>query len=169
MPYAGFWRRVLAFLIDMIIFAGGIFLFSIPQLMSQILMHTRQGMSFVEAWSNVLEEVEYLMSAMFLEESFNPQMFTFGMMWITIFTILISLLESSKWQASPGKKVVGLKVCDINGEQLDFSQSFLRNFNKVFSMIILDLGFILAGLTRRRQALHDLMAHCLVMKSGTKK
>lgn len=167
MPYAGFWRRALALMIDIIIIAGSIFLFAIPQLTSQILIHMRgKGMGFNETIENARQEVAYLMDSLLLDDSFNPQMFTLGLIWMTIFTILFALLESSQWQATPGKKIVGIKVCNLEGERLDFAQSFLRNFNKIFSMIPLDLGFFLAGLTRKRQALHDIMAKCLVVKGS---
>lgn len=165
MIYAGFWRRVLALVIDGVIMLGGIWLYAIPSLLSQVVIHSQtQGESIWDSLDLANEEFAYLTNSIWMDEHFNPEMFTFSMVWIAIFTILFSLLEASKWQASPGKKLIGLYVCDMNGERLDFSQSFMRNFNKAFSLLTFNIGFLLAGLTRKRQALHDMMSHCLVMR-----
>lgn len=169
MIYAGFWKRAIALIIDGFFMMGGVFLFALPQLISQILINSQ--MKGESVWLSVdpaFEQVGYLMNSVWMDEQFNPEMFTFGMIWSVLFTVFFSLLESSKWQATPGKKVMGLYVCDMKGERLDFAQSFLRNFNKIFSMLTLNIGFILAGLTRKRQALHDMMSHCLVMRKNAK-
>lgn len=165
MIYAGFWRRVLALIIDGLIMLGGIWLYAIPSIISQVVINAQmQGESIWDSLDLANEEFTYLTNSIWMDEQFNPEMFTFSMVWVAVFTILFSLLESSNWQASPGKKLIGLYVCDMNGERLDFAQSFTRNFNKAFSLLTLNIGFLLAGLTRKRQALHDMMSHCLVMR-----
>ena len=40
----------------------------------------------------------------------------------------------------------------------------LRHLGKLISGLIFYVGFVLAGFTPRRQALHDLLAGCLVVK-----
>ena len=39
-----------------------------------------------------------------------------------------------------------------------------RTLAKIISTIILYFGFIMAGLTQRKQALHDMIAGCLVVR-----
>ena len=73
-------------------------------------------------------------------------------------------LESSDKQATVGKMIVGLKVTDMNGNRLGFGQATGRYFGKIVSAIIIGIGFIMAGFTERKQALHDLMASTLVLK-----
>lgn len=170
MIYAGFWRRAIALFVDMIIMVAGVFLLALPQLVSQVILYVQtQKVTFSTGLELAFEQMVYLMDSMLvIDDQFNPQMFTFSILWAVIFTIFFSLLESSKWQATPGKKLMGIYVCDLNEERLDFAQSFMRNFNKIFSMLTFNIGFILAGLTRKRQALHDIMSQCLVMKVARK-
>jgi len=59
---------------------------------------------------------------------------------------------------------LGLKVTDMNGEKLDFSKSLIRNLGKIISGIILYIGYIMAGFTEKKQALHDMIASTLVVK-----
>lgn len=73
-------------------------------------------------------------------------------------------MESSTWQASLGKLILGIKVTDLEGKRITFWQSMGRNFCKLFSAAIFGIGFLLAGITPKKQALHDLLAQCLVVK-----
>jgi uncharacterized RDD family membrane protein YckC len=73
-------------------------------------------------------------------------------------------LESSAWQATLGKKILGLRVVDLDGQRITFWKSASRNFNKSISSLILGIGYLMPLWTAQRQALHDRMAHCLVIK-----
>jgi uncharacterized RDD family membrane protein YckC len=73
-------------------------------------------------------------------------------------------MESSNYQASIGKMVLGVKVTDINGAKLDFVKAFVRNISKIISSFILFIGYIMAGFTDKKQALHDMIAGTLVVK-----
>jgi uncharacterized RDD family membrane protein YckC len=78
------------------------------------------------------------------------------------------LMESSKWQATLGKRAVGIIVTDLDGNKISVGRAFGRFFGKIVSAIILYIGFIMAGFTERKQGLHDIMASTLVIK-GSKK
>ncbi len=73
-------------------------------------------------------------------------------------------LESSAWQATLGKKILGLRVVDLDGQRITFWKSASRNFNKSISSLILGIGYLMPLWTAKRQTLHDRMAHCLVIK-----
>ena len=73
-------------------------------------------------------------------------------------------LESSAWQATLGKKILGLRVVDLDGQRITFWKSAARNFNKSISSLILGIGYLMPLWTAKRQALHDRMARCLVIK-----
>ncbi len=73
-------------------------------------------------------------------------------------------LESSAWQATLGKKLLGLRVVDLDGQRITFWKSASRNFNKSISSLILGIGYLMPLWTQQRQALHDRMARCLVIK-----
>jgi uncharacterized RDD family membrane protein YckC len=74
--------------------------------------------------------------------------------------------ESSDWQATPGKKVLNLIVTDLNGNRVSFGRASGRFFAKMISgMIPLGIGYIMAGFTEKKQAVHDMIASCLVLRS----
>jgi uncharacterized RDD family membrane protein YckC len=75
-----------------------------------------------------------------------------------------ALLESSAWQATLGKKALGLEVTDMAGQRISFARATGRYFGKIVSAFILMIGFIMAGFTAQKQALHDMMAGCLVIR-----
>jgi uncharacterized RDD family membrane protein YckC len=74
--------------------------------------------------------------------------------------------ESSEWQATLGKKVMNLVVTDLDGQRLTFGRASGRFFAKIISGLIpFGVGYIMAGFTEKRQALHDMIASCLVLRS----
>lgn len=73
-------------------------------------------------------------------------------------------LESSTWQATIGKKLVGLKVVDLEGRRISFGRSCSRSLGKSLSALILGIGYLMPLWDTRRQALHDKMAGCLVVR-----
>ena len=75
-----------------------------------------------------------------------------------------ALLESSSWQATLGKMALGLQVTDLEGRRIGFGRATGRFFAKIISGIILYIGFIMAGFTEKKQALHDMIAGTLVVK-----
>jgi uncharacterized RDD family membrane protein YckC len=72
--------------------------------------------------------------------------------------------ESSGWRATLGKRIVGLQVLTSAGGQLSFGQATVRHFMKFLSLFTATVGFMMAGWTRRRQALHDMPSDCVVVK-----
>lgn len=82
------------------------------------------------------------------------------------FLIYLTLMESSKLQASIGKIALGLKVVDEKGNQLKILRSFGRNMSKFLSLFTLFIGFMMAGWTSKKQALHDMVTNCYIIKRG---
>jgi len=78
-----------------------------------------------------------------------------------------SLLESSRWQATVGKHLLGLKVTSHRGERIGFGRAAARFVAKLLSGLTLCLGYLLFFFTKRRQALHDLIAGTLVALDET--
>ncbi len=140
--YAGFWRRFVAFIIDAIILgiiAGALNLIS-------------GGMGSFHDYSD-----------------FGPRHFG-SLMFSNFFSGLIAwlyyaLLESSSKQATVGKMALGLLVTDMNGNRISFLRATGRHFSKIISSLILMIGYIMAGITARKQALHDMIAGTLVLVS----
>jgi uncharacterized RDD family membrane protein YckC len=66
--------------------------------------------------------------------------------------------------ATPGKRLMGIKVVDINSAPINFWRAMGRTLSKVFISSIFLIGFIMAAFTSKKQALHDLMANTIVIK-----
>src|SRR3990172_6811270 len=77
------------------------------------------------------------------------------------------LMQASARQATFGKQLLGLKVAHgSTGERISILRSFGRELGKIVSSAVFSLGFIIAGFTRRKQALHDLMALTVVVREA---
>jgi uncharacterized RDD family membrane protein YckC len=72
--------------------------------------------------------------------------------------------ESSPWQGTIGKKVLGLRVTDIDGNQISFGRATGRYFGMILSGMICFIGFIMVAFTEKKQGLHDMLASTLVVK-----
>lgn len=75
-------------------------------------------------------------------------------------------LESSSWQATLGKRMVGIKVVNLNGERIGFGQSSRRNMAKSLSVLTLGIGYLMPLWDHRKQTLHDKVTRCLVVRSA---
>jgi uncharacterized RDD family membrane protein YckC len=74
-----------------------------------------------------------------------------------------ALMESSSKQATLGKLALGIVVTDLNGNRISFGRATGRYFGKIVSGMIFAIGYIMAGFTEKKQALHDMIASCLVV------
>ena len=83
---------------------------------------------------------------------------------IVIGWLYSALQESSEKQATVGKKMMGIRVTDLDGNRISFGRATGRHFAKIISACILLIGYIMAAFTEKKQALHDIMAGTLVVK-----
>jgi uncharacterized RDD family membrane protein YckC len=75
-------------------------------------------------------------------------------------------LEACAWRATLGKLVVGVKVTTLDGRRIGVGRATARLLAKFgLSLPPLGLGFVLAGVDARRQALHDRAAGTLVVRA----
>jgi uncharacterized RDD family membrane protein YckC len=91
-----------------------------------------------------------------------------GMAFILILAVgswlYCAFTESSSWRATVGKRILGLQVVTAEGDRIGFGQATVRHFMKFLSLFFLTIGFMMAGWTKRRQALHDIPSDCLVIR-----
>jgi uncharacterized RDD family membrane protein YckC len=78
--------------------------------------------------------------------------------------LYFAILESSSWQATLGKKTLGLAVVNADGTRLTFGRACVRYVAKIVSGITLCIGYMMAGWTSQKRALHDMIAETLVVK-----
>jgi uncharacterized RDD family membrane protein YckC len=152
--YAGFWLRVLAYFIDAIILG----IFAIPILIGAAMLMGIGGML-----ENIPHNQDPFMNGM--PPAFMLFIMLCGGLGLFGTWLYFALLESSEWQGTAGKRVLGLIVTDMAGQRVSFMRATGRHFSKlVTSLIPLCIGYIMAGFTEKRQALHDMIASCLVLR-----
>lgn len=76
-----------------------------------------------------------------------------------------ALLESSPRQATVGKQIMRLRVMRDDGRPLGFWHASGRVLAKSLSALTFGVGFLLAGLNHRRQALHDMISGTVVVRA----
>jgi uncharacterized RDD family membrane protein YckC len=85
-------------------------------------------------------------------------------MWSLVIPCLYSsILTSSKWQATVGKILVGLKVVDHDHQRISFLRATMRYFANYLSAIILCIGYLMVVWSKNKQALHDMVAGTYVI------
>ena len=82
-----------------------------------------------------------------------------------------ALCESSAWQATLGKKALGIIVTDLEGRRISFGRASGRFWAGRGAGSIPYLGgtyflvdCICVGFTEKKQAIHDMIASCLVLR-----
>ena len=157
--YAGFWIRVAAYLIDGFIIGIPLgvvicILFGIvggaAYMMGGLSHSTDNGANTL----NPVFGIGFALTEMVL------WVLSIGISWL-----YFAKLESGSAQATYGKRVMGLKVTDIAGNRISFGHASGRFFGKIVSGMTFYIGFMMAGFTEKKQALHDLIAGTLVIKS----
>ena len=138
--YAGFWMRFLAYLVDSL-------------LMSAVFFPLGIGVGLAIAASGGDGNSPLLPLARL---SINGVSIAAGWLYY-------ALLESSSWQGTVGKKLLGVRVTDLNGNRISFGRATGRYFAKILSGMICFIGFFMVAFTERKQGLHDMLAGTLVL------
>lgn len=149
--YAGFWRRFVAFLIDWIVL----------QIVSFV---TAPMLALVGVPLDPFEGQQPSFPDLLNRPDLMEKLLPAALVGVVLGWLYYALLESSSWQATLGKKAIGLTVTDLDGRRISFLRATGRHFAKLLSWFTLTIGFILAGLTAKKQALHDIIADCLVVR-----
>jgi uncharacterized RDD family membrane protein YckC len=151
--YAGFWLRLLALIIDNAILGLGFVLVLIPLIFLTGLHKFLEDFHPGEEMNNV--GIVMLVGIFLLAATIS----------LILTWLYHALMESSDWQATLGKKVLGLVVTDMAGQRVSFGRSSGRHFGKMITNLIpAFLGYIMAAFTDKRQALHDMLSGCLVLR-----
>lgn len=70
---------------------------------------------------------------------------------------------SSKWNATPGKRWMKLKVITKEGTAPSLRKSIARTFCKLFSVLTFFIGFLFVALHPAKRSLHDLFSNTFVI------
>ncbi|WP_443937974.1 RDD family protein [Pedobacter sp. MW01-1-1] len=83
---------------------------------------------------------------------------------LVIKTVYGILAEASSAQASIGKRLVSIKVTDMEGSRISMGKSMGRNLAKIFSVLPAFFGYLYSFLNKKNQCWHDIAAETLVIK-----
>ncbi|MGB2672019.1 MAG: RDD family protein [Candidatus Acidiferrum sp.] len=152
--YAGFWLRFVAYIIDGIVSCIAFVILLIPLF---VLTGAGAALGRIISGEDVGDDVSAFLGAGFI-------LGFFGII-LVVSWLYYALSESSSWQATLGKKILNLKVTDMTGQRITFGRASGRYFAKIITgMIPLLIGYIMAGFTEKKQAIHDMIASCLVLR-----
>lgn len=145
--YGGFWIRFVAFIADAIVYSivTSIVLVPVVMMLGMSLMDLAASGDAPAAGGVGVGAVKLV---------------GFAIPWL-----YFTLLESSAWQATLGKKMCGLRVTDLNGNRISFLRANGRFFAKILSSMILLIGYLMIAFTAKKQGLHDMIASTLVLKN----
>jgi uncharacterized RDD family membrane protein YckC len=153
--YAGFWLRLVAFLVDRLILGIASLVVLVP------FFFLLGGAAFLDNFPRRAAEG-------FQQGDWLP-LLSVIMMLVGVMAIIqwlyFAFLEGGEKQATWGKQIMGIYVTDLEGNRISFGRASGRFLAKIISgMIPLGIGYIMAGFTERRQALHDMIAGTLVLR-----
>jgi uncharacterized RDD family membrane protein YckC len=152
--YAGFWLRVVAALIDSGIMSLALGVLLVP------LFFLSGTAAMIEAIAAHQGQPDAAIIAGLI-----GMILVFAAVSALIQWLYHAYLESGEKQATWGKQALGLYVTDLMGNPITFGRASGRFFAKIVTgMIPLGIGYIMAGFTERKQALHDMIASCLVLR-----
>jgi uncharacterized RDD family membrane protein YckC len=142
--YGGFWLRVVALIIDSFVlsFAVGILTGAI---FAVIFLLGRDSDDAALVIGVILGVIGYLV-LLWLYEAF---------------------MTSSARGATLGKQAIGARVVRGDGTRLSFGRATGRHFAKSYitPLLPMGIGFMMAGWTKGKRALHDMIADTLVIRT----
>lgn len=152
-PYAGFWLRFLAYIIDSIVvgITFGVFALIVVAIV---------GVGYFRTMLEGMNGEGATIPAAFLGIILFAGVVSLVATWL-----YYAWMESSQYQGTLGKMALGLTVTDLQGRRVTFGRASGRFFAKIITGLIpLAIGYIMAGFTEKKQALHDMIASCLVLR-----
>lgn len=138
-PYAGFWLRFAAWLLDM--FAIAVITFAVAAIAIIVLDLAAPNPGGYDSNRTVLMQVAL----------------------IAVPWLYYTVAESSRHQGTFGKRMIGLRVVDESGRRISFARANGRFWSKQLSALMLGIGYLVCAFTQRKQALHDLISGCYVV------
>lgn len=144
--YAGFWKRFAAYLLDVIASIIGLIIFLIVWSLFELFL------DFIGLEQQTKESVLGILGF--------PIILSISWLYYTIF-------ESSKYQATVGKMLVGIIVVDTEYSKISFARANVRYWSRILSSIFC-VGYIITGFTSKKQALHDLISQTYVINNNHK-
>jgi uncharacterized RDD family membrane protein YckC len=149
--FAGFWRRLVAFMID-----------------STIVTIIFIVLCVIAALAFFFGAMSADNSAL-LNDLANPKNFSSVLILVLVFYIAINTAYFTYFHGAtgrtPGKMLLGLQVYSADGTEVSFGIAFLRAVGYLVSSLLgtIPIGFIWAAFDKKKQAWHDKIAGTVVL------
>jgi uncharacterized RDD family membrane protein YckC len=157
--YAGFWLRTAAAILDLIVLA-------IPLAVFASFLSVVKGIPLAFLRLNPNEAPSDVMGTFG-----RPAIYLMLGFFVVSAWLYFALLESSVWQGTMGKRILGLYVADLQGQRATFGRATGRFLGgrllahvPYAGILYFIVDCVCAGLTRKKQAIHDALAGCLVLR-----
>ena len=152
--YAGFWKRVAAYILDFII------LYIPSMLLQKAMGGDAAEAAMKQAQLAAPSDPHVMLQAI---SQFYSTMMP-AILIVTVITWLyFAFCESSAWQGTVGKLAMGIRVTDTLGARITLPRALGRYPAKYLSTFIFGIGFLMVAWTQRKQGLHDLVVNTLVL------
>lgn len=159
--YAGFWVRALAYIID------SVFIGILAMLTTFLLAH--MGLLDFEAANAIIQSGNIFADVELITKLMEVRGMDLVITASTILQFLYFVLFTWKYAATPGKRILKIKVIGARGERLGLSGSVIRYLCSVvssFSLIYFyGLAYIIAAVDPEKRTLHDWLARTRVIYS----
>ncbi|MFL1674393.1 RDD family protein [Paenibacillus thiaminolyticus] len=155
--HAGFWKRFFANLIDSII------IFILARLIVLIIALLITSLMFETIFISLINTFEHRTA----EILFGILSLTIA--WggsLSVLWLYYAIMESSRFKGTLGKLALGIAVVDERFEKVSFGRASARYWSKCVSVVTLYIGFLMAGFTEKKQALHDKIANTYVVNKN---
>ncbi len=154
--YAGFWLRFVAYIIDRFVISAAGFIVAVPVILGIIAFAA--NIDGITDPKDIFRDGNWLNIGWIIGLVILAILFNLVMQWL-----YYALMESSKFGGTLGKMALGIRVTDMEGNRVSFARATGRYFSRIITNMTMLIGYIIAGFTEKKQALHDLIAGCLVV------
>lgn len=146
--YAGFWKRFVAIGIDVVILSISylIISFILSIVIVGIVHLTDNSFESEVSISSLLPVIFQLLSGLTT--------------WL-----YFGLFEKSKYQATLGKMILGIKVVNRSMERIGFGRAVARYWLRLLCNLTLGIGYIVIGFTKYKQGIHDMIAGTYIVNN----
>lgn len=157
--YAGFWLRVAAVILDLMLIMGSPVFFVFDHVVGP---ETKEEQ---EATKDLLRHRLAPDASRYAEAKFIDRQVRFAQIVFEVGLPYYVLAECSAWQGTIGKRLLGLRVTDLSGRRIRLRRAILRYLCRILSALPFQFGFCMAAFTTRKRALHDFAAGTMVVRS----
>jgi uncharacterized RDD family membrane protein YckC len=146
---AGFWRRVAAGLLDVVVLGP----------VAALVFAAWAAVLMVQLPPSGVGAVDWLIELPFMEDPLLVP----GLIFSFSFGLVVLYFFTAWWSASPGQRVLGMRVVARDGERVGWVRAAARTVALFLAAGYLLLGVLWIGFDRLRQGWHDKLAGTYVV------